>query len=87
MVLKDKRTGELKRSRNPPFDIRYYKTLLTSYHNHMRITRILSSLCLLGFSRFAKQLGIFLKEEIYGKSGGLQELAKLKIYNREWKEY
>lgn len=87
MVLKDKKTGQLKRSRNPSYEVRYYKTLITSYHNHMRITRILSSLSVLGFSEFAKQLSIFLKEEIYGSEGGLKPLAKLKVYEREWGFY
>ncbi len=42
--LKNKQTGQLTRSRNPDYKERFYKTFLTSFHNHMRITRILCSL-------------------------------------------
>jgi hypothetical protein len=42
--LRSKATGELGRSRQPDFRERFHKTLLTSFHNHMRITRILCSL-------------------------------------------
>jgi hypothetical protein len=52
----------LARSRHPDFKERYYKTLLTSFHNHMRITRILCSLTELGFAEYATQLCNFLKQ-------------------------
>ena len=73
MKLKCKQSGEIARSRHPMqrdkstqlgkpfFEDRFYKTFLTSFHNHMRITRILSSLVMCGFGRYAKQLSIFLK--------------------------
>jgi hypothetical protein len=68
MKLKCKKTGEIARSRHPLhnnnkvkvsgtkpfFEERFCKTLLTSFHNHMRITRILSSLVMCGFGRYAK---------------------------------
>jgi hypothetical protein len=62
MKLKNRVTGELARSRHPDFKERYYKTLLTSFHNHMRITRILCSLTELGFAEYATQLCNFLKQ-------------------------
>lgn len=61
MKLKSKRTGEILRSRKPNYRERYQKTLLISFHNHMRITRMLSSLVMVGFGRYAKQLSLFLK--------------------------
>lgn len=65
MKLKDKHTGELTRSRHPNFKERYYKTLVTSWHNHMRITRILCSLNETGFGRYAAELCKILKFEIH----------------------
>jgi len=59
--MKDKHTGELMRSRNPDFKERMNKTLLTSFHNHMRITRILCSLTETGFGLYAAELCKFLK--------------------------
>jgi len=61
MRLKNKQTGEIIRSRNPDSRQRYMATLLTSFHNHMRITRIFCSLTMIGFGRYAKQLSLFLK--------------------------
>ncbi len=63
--LKDKHTGELMRSRHPNYKERFYKTLVTSWHNHMRITRILCSLKETGFGRYASELCKILKFEIY----------------------
>jgi len=65
--LKDRSTGELMRSRNPDFKERMYKTLLTSFHNHMRITRICCSLTEIGFGKNASELCKILKFEIYDK--------------------
>lgn len=59
--IKDKHTGELVRSRQPNYKERFYKTLITSWHNHMRVTRILCSLKETGFGRYAAQLASFLK--------------------------
>lgn len=53
----------------------------------MRITRILSSLTLLGFSVYAKELVKFLKEEVFGVDGGLAELRKWRVYEKEWEEF
>ena len=36
-------------------------------HNHLRIERILASLSITGFRRYAKELVKFLKIEIYGE--------------------
>lgn len=46
----------------------------------MRITRMLSSLVMCGFGRYAKELSIFLGKEI--NSGGLQGLKKYGVYER-----
>jgi hypothetical protein len=48
----------------------------------MRITRILSSLVICGFGRYARQLSIFLDEEINKPGGGLTPLKKYGIYER-----
>ena len=61
MKLKDRHTGEIVRSRFPNYKERFFKTLLTSFHNHMRITRILTSLKETGFGKFAAELCKFLK--------------------------
>ena len=68
MRMKDRHTGELMRNRNPDFKERMHKTLLTSFHNHMRITRILCSLTETGFGMYAAELCKFLKQEIYDKN-------------------
>jgi hypothetical protein len=65
MKMRDRHTGEIMRSRNPDFKERMHKTLLTSFHNHMRITRILCSLTETGFGMYAAELCKFLKREIY----------------------
>ena len=61
LKLKDRITGELMRSRDPDFKQRMQKTLLTSFHNHMRITRICCSLTETGFGKFAVELCKILK--------------------------
>jgi hypothetical protein len=43
--------GTLKRSKN--YKDRYYEAILTSHHNHLRITRIMNSLNVNGFSKYA----------------------------------
>lgn len=96
LKLKCKRSGEVthcrhslhrERSTTNPHKLfwqdRFHQTLLTSFHNHMRVTRILSSLVLCGFGRYAKQLSLFLGSEI--KNGGLSDLKKCGVYEREWK--
>ena len=65
MKLKDRQTGEIVRSRYPNYKERFYKTLITSFHNHMRITRILTSLKETGFGKYAAELCKFLKFEIF----------------------
>jgi hypothetical protein len=74
LKLKCKKTGEITHCRQPMnnnkesvmnqkkdfWQDRYHNTFLTSFHNHMRITRILSSLVICGFGRYARQLSIFL---------------------------
>ena len=74
MKLRSKESGEIVRSRNPRFDERFEATLLTCFHNHMRITRILSSLVMIGFGRYAKKLSLFLEEEIKSPKGYLKGL-------------
>lgn len=62
MKIKNRFSGEITRSRiNPDYKERFHKTLLTSFHNHMRITRILTSLTETGFGQYAKELCKFLK--------------------------
>lgn len=45
---------------------RFQKTLLTSWHNHMRVTRLLAHFSVTGFRRYAEKLIEFLETEIYG---------------------
>ena len=40
--------------------IRYEKAIIKSMHNHMRIERILASLSITGFRKYAKELVKFL---------------------------
>ena len=63
--MKSRQTGELARSRHPNYRERFHKTFITSWHNHMRITRILTSLTETGFGRYAVELCQFLRREIY----------------------
>jgi hypothetical protein len=53
----------------------------------MRITRILSSLTLLGFATYAKELVKFLQKEVENPDGGLYNLKKYNVYEKEWKEF
>lgn len=53
----------------------------------MRITRMLSSLALLGFVRYAIQLLKFLKEEIFSSSGWMRDLQKHRVYEKEWEGF
>ncbi len=95
MKLKCKQSGEVIRSRHPMFkekststsasrkpfyEERYYKTFLTSFHNHMRITRMLSSLVMCGFGRYARELSLFLGKEI--NQGAMQGLKRYGVYER-----
>lgn len=80
MKLKNKRTGEITHCRRNNYRDRYHKTLLTSFHNHMRITRILASLVMVGFARYARELSRFLYSEIYDIQGDLKELKNFRIY-------
>ena len=93
MKLKDKFTGEIVRSRCPSYKERFYKTLLTSFHNHMRITRILTSLKETGFGKFAAELCKFLKFEIFHTNvnyvfiqGEMTSLRKYNVY-KDWESY
>ena len=70
--MKNRETGELARSRHPNYRERFYKTFIMSWHNHMRITRILCSLTETGFGRYAVELCRFLKAEIYEPSVSLK---------------
>ena len=82
--LKSKSTGELMRAKKPNFQERYKETFITSFHNHMRVTRILSSLTMVGFGRYAVELCKFLREEIFSEEGKLRYLRSFKVYEREW---
>jgi len=44
MKLSNRVTGEITRTIKPRCKDRYDETLLSAYHNHLRITRILCSL-------------------------------------------
>ena len=84
MKLKSKQTGEVTRARTVNHKERYHETLLTSFHNHMRITRILCSLNMVGFGRYAKQLSLFLYQEIHAanvifccKIGGFKAVGQV----------
>lgn len=50
MILKDRKTGEI--ARNPKNWEERYRNLNVSYHNYLRITRILKCLGLTGFEHF-----------------------------------
>ncbi|EAS06950.1 opioid growth factor receptor (macronuclear) [Tetrahymena thermophila SB210] len=60
-------TGEVQRADN--YKERYHETFITSYHNHMRIRRILCHFNNVGFRRYAISLVKFLEKEIYGEKG------------------
>ena len=90
--LKDPLTGELERAKN--YKLRYYHSILNSYHNHLRISRILSCLNVTGFRSHAIKLVEFLLREIEGnkreKEEGLdpplEELKKCSSV-KFWLEY
>lgn len=92
MELKDKQTGELARSQN--FQSRYHMTLLTSFHNHLRVTRILAHLYAVGFRRYGKQLAEFLRREIFGhgqsalkEDAPMQKLQQCQVYQTYWSPF
>ena len=60
----DKSSGVLSRAKN--YKERYHATLITSYHNNLRIRRILAHLNVTGFRIYAIELIKFLEKEIYG---------------------
>jgi hypothetical protein len=84
--LRSKATGEVGRSRQPDYKERFHKTFLTSFHNHMRVTRILCSLSELGFGSYATELCRFLKHEIYAPEGALTPLQRYNVYD-QWKPF
>ena len=79
-------TGKLKRTQY--FLERYQATLLTRFHNHLRIRRLLAHLNLVGFRIYAKELVKFLEIEIYGREGFYDDtpLKKLRDPNpmKDW---
>lgn len=59
--------------------------LLSNFHNHMRIKRILAHLSIVGFRAYAAELVNFLEIEIYGEKGGYnQYLAEKKPLGLEY---
>lgn len=54
MKLRNRVTGELTRTIVPRYKDRYDETLLSAYHNHLRVTRILCSMAEVGFSFYAR---------------------------------
>mmetsp|Transcript_27057 Transcript_27057/g.23954 ORF Transcript_27057/g.23954 Transcript_27057/m.23954 type:complete len:157 (-) Transcript_27057:33-503(-) len=67
MKLANPKTGALERAKN--YEERYYETLITSLHNHMRVRRILAHLNVVGFRKYAIELVYFLEEEMFGHKG------------------
>jgi hypothetical protein len=63
MELVDSKTGDLKRSEN--YLQRYNLAILTSSHNHLRLSRILNCLNVTGFRTHAVKLCNFLLAEVY----------------------
>lgn len=86
MKLKSKNTGELERTdkykKRYAIDEDFFKknrykdALLTYFHNHLRIRRILTHLNNVGFRRYAVQLVNFLEKEIYGEVGGYKKFTE-----------
>ncbi len=54
MRLANRTTGEISRTIKPRYKDRYDETLLSAYHNHLRVTRILCSLTEVGFAFYAR---------------------------------
>jgi len=63
MVLEDESTGKIVRGKD--YKKRYNEALLTNWHNHLRVQRILMHLNNVGFRKYAIELAKFLKEEVY----------------------
>lgn len=83
MQLVDKKTGKLARANH--YLARYRLALLSNFHNHLRIKRILSHLSITGFRAYAVELVNFLEVEIYGEKGGYKEyLAETKPLKQEY---
>ncbi|KRX01811.1 hypothetical protein PPERSA_00521 [Pseudocohnilembus persalinus] len=92
-------TGQMARTKH--YKERFQKTLLTSWHNHMRVTRLLAHFSVTGFRRYAEKLIEFLETEIYGQLSylknpripingsiaGMKDLAKHTRIFREWSTY
>jgi hypothetical protein len=83
MKIIDKKTGELGRTEN--FEERYEHAILKSWHNHLRIRRILACLSVTGFRIYAENLAKHLFSEIYGFEDKklqpkLANLAKADVY-------
>ena len=52
--------------------------LLSNFHNHLRIKRILAHLSIVGFRPYAIELVNFLEIEIYGEKGGYKKYLEEK---------
>ena len=72
MEMYDNDTGALTRAEN--YKERYSQALIAKQHNHLRIWRILASLNINGFRRYAIELVKFLEVEIYGEVGVYESL-------------
>ncbi len=82
MKLVNPMTGDIERSAG--FAPRYKDALLTYYHNHLRMRRILTHLNNVGFRRYAVKLVDFLEKEIYGEVGGYVKYEKdAKDFNKK----
>ncbi|KAL4476572.1 hypothetical protein ABPG74_010305 [Tetrahymena malaccensis] len=77
-------TGEVQRADN--YKSRYYETYITSYHNHMRIRRILCHFNNVGFRRYAISLVKFLEKEIYGEKGYQKFVEDKRPLVQKWQE-
>lgn len=70
LELIDQETGEIDRNQN--YAARYKKAFLTNYHHHLKLTRVLSFLNIVGLRKYAIALVDFLEAEIYGDVGGYE---------------
>jgi len=76
-------------SKNQNYLERYSEAILTSFHNHLRISRILSHMNVVGFRELAIKFVDFLDKEVsHNSNAPLKMLNSLK-YNPllEWKKY
>ena len=74
LELTNRRTGQLRR-RERKFESRYSEAIARSWHNHLRLTRIMVCLNATGFSLYANSLSRFLEQEAFeGERPPLAEL-------------